>query len=122
MSGRFALDADGDVDMTVAQPIYEFIAAPRLKSWDPPTLVKWSRDRAHYESQMRARCAVTAETYENVCVSVRGSMLPEMLENVATYILGKSSEEVTDEDLRGLIQARCEKMDRGYIPDLRALS
>ncbi|ETL89901.1 hypothetical protein L917_11245, partial [Phytophthora nicotianae] len=58
MSGRFALDADGDADMT-------FIAAPRLKSWDPPTLVKWSRDRAHYKSQMRSRCAVTAETYEN---------------------------------------------------------
>ncbi|KAE9080272.1 hypothetical protein PF010_g22440 [Phytophthora fragariae] len=32
MNRRYALDADVDVDMTVAQPIYEFIAASRLKS------------------------------------------------------------------------------------------
>ncbi|OWZ01646.1 hypothetical protein PHMEG_00026927 [Phytophthora megakarya] len=120
MSGHYVLDADGDVDMTVAQPIYEFISALRLKSWDPPPWSsKWSRNRAHYESQMRARCAVTAETYENVCVTVRGSMLLEMLENVAKYILGKLSREVTDNDLRGLIRARCETMDGGCIPDMK---
>ncbi|KAE9053584.1 hypothetical protein PF007_g32908 [Phytophthora fragariae] len=32
MSGGYRLDSDGDVEMSVPQPMYEFITAPKLKS------------------------------------------------------------------------------------------
>ncbi|OWZ01238.1 LOW QUALITY PROTEIN: hypothetical protein PHMEG_00027416, partial [Phytophthora megakarya] len=106
MSGRYVLDADANLRVHLGTQAEELGST---------TLVKWSRNRDHYESQMRARCAVTAETYENVCVTVRGSMLPEMLENGQVH-LGQAFQ--GDDDLRSLIRARWETMDGGCIPDL----
>ncbi|KAL3665784.1 hypothetical protein V7S43_009213 [Phytophthora oleae] len=70
---------------------------------------------------MRARCAVTSEAYENVCITVKASLTADMLESVATYAIGKAVSDVTDEDPTQLIRTRCGKVDDGYIPDLRAL-
>ncbi|KAE8883685.1 hypothetical protein PF007_g1965 [Phytophthora fragariae] len=39
------LDADGDVEMTVAPPVFEFIKAPKLTKWSQPSLVVFLRDR-----------------------------------------------------------------------------
>ncbi|OWZ14934.1 hypothetical protein PHMEG_00011509 [Phytophthora megakarya] len=90
--GRYTMDADGDVEMSVPQPIYEVITAPRLTSWDPVAL--------------------------NVCITVKASLSAEMLESVATYVIGKSVSDVTDAVLTQLIRSRFAKVDDGYIPDL----
>ncbi|KAE9360828.1 hypothetical protein PF008_g1648 [Phytophthora fragariae] len=43
--GGLGLDADGDVEMPVAPPVFEFIKALKLIKWSQPSLVVFLRDR-----------------------------------------------------------------------------
>jgi hypothetical protein len=61
MSVAARTDTDGAVDMAVAQPIYEFMKAPRLKQWSQPVLAQFVGDRRQYEEKIRERCGVTGE-------------------------------------------------------------
>ncbi|KAJ0391666.1 hypothetical protein P43SY_011197 [Pythium insidiosum] len=48
------VDKESDVDMN-PQPVYEFIKAPALKSWDQASLIKWHRERRQYERKIDER-------------------------------------------------------------------
>lgn len=44
----FRVDADGDVEIFVPQPVYEFVSTPELTTWDQESLVSWKRERERY--------------------------------------------------------------------------
>ncbi|EEY59325.1 uncharacterized protein PITG_11320 [Phytophthora infestans T30-4] len=43
---------DGDVEMTVPQPVYEFICAPPLAKSEQGALIPWYRDWNHYQDKI----------------------------------------------------------------------
>ncbi|KAE9198057.1 hypothetical protein PF002_g22550, partial [Phytophthora fragariae] len=69
---RFRLDSDGDAEMTVPQPVYEYIGPPKFVDWDQASLVKWRRAREQYEENIHER---------------------------STYEIGKDKSQITDEDI-----------------------
>eukprot|EP00644_Phytophthora_capsici_P019275 jgi/Phyca11/132450/e_gw1.167.4.1 len=89
---------DGDVEMPLAQPTYEYIRAPRLTEWSQPALVEYQRQRRRCEEKIQERCSATGE---------------------AAY--AKSVLEVTDDDLVRAIKVKAGNMMNDYVPDLDKL-
>ncbi|OQR85878.1 hypothetical protein THRCLA_23000 [Thraustotheca clavata] len=55
---RYRLDSDGDVDMgqSTTQPVYEFIAAPKLNAWSHAALVSFVRLRGDHGQELSRPC------------------------------------------------------------------
>ncbi|GMF64569.1 unnamed protein product [Phytophthora lilii] len=115
------LDADGDVEMAVPQPVFEVIQAPRLSAWYQPSLISWVKQRRQYETKIRNRCAVTNEQYEHVVTSIRNSIEPRILDHLARFVLKKRPTKVTDEDLGLAITRRCSTLQNNRIQDMDKL-
>ncbi|KAF1317461.1 hypothetical protein FI667_g14765, partial [Globisporangium splendens] len=116
--GRFCVDSDGDTDMTVPQPVYEFIAVPKLSSCNQAALVKWSNDREHYMARIAERCAVTGEDTHSIAVSAKSSLSAEILNTVARYVLKKLAADITDADIVAAIEQRCASLKNTHVPDV----
>ncbi|GMG16213.1 unnamed protein product [Phytophthora fragariaefolia] len=116
-----ATDADGDVEMTVSQPVFEVVQPPKLSAWDQASLISWVRQRRQYESKIRNRCAVTGEQYEHVVTSIRNSMEPRILDHLARFVLKKPAPDVTGKDLGLAITRRCSSLQNSHIPDMDQL-
>jgi hypothetical protein len=114
-------DHDGDVDMTVPQPIYEFVQTPRLTEWSQEALIVWYRERSRYEEKLRERCMVSGEDYHSLVTSVRNSFAMQTLEHVARFILKKPLSQVDDEALVREIKRRISTLVNGHVPDLEKL-
>ncbi|KAE8997546.1 hypothetical protein PR002_g19001 [Phytophthora rubi] len=122
MSGtRYTVDSDGDVEMSIPQPIFEVIRAPELSSWDHAALIEWHREWERYVEKIRHRCTTTGETYENVVATVKGSVKRKTLKNMAMYVLKKSVDDVTDADIMSAVQARCRTLKNEFVPDVTSL-
>ncbi|POM72849.1 hypothetical protein PHPALM_10375, partial [Phytophthora palmivora] len=122
MSGtRYTVDLDGNVEMSIPHPIFEVIKAPELCSWEHAALVEWFREWERYEEKMRARCATTGETFENVVSTVKGAVKRGTLKNLATYVLKKGVDSVTDADIMAAVKARCQSLKNGFVPDVTTL-
>ncbi|KAE9271091.1 hypothetical protein PR003_g30616, partial [Phytophthora rubi] len=121
MSGGYRLDSDGDVEMSVPQPVYEFITAPKLKSWDQASLVTWTRERKRYVDKIAERCATTGENPERICASVKSCFDVDILAVIARYVLFKSVAEVNDIELVAEIENRCNHLKNAHVPDLDRL-
>ncbi|KAG6611690.1 uncharacterized protein IUM83_17179 [Phytophthora cinnamomi] len=103
---RFRLDSDGDAEMTVPQPVYEYIGPPKLVDWDQASLVKWRRARQQYEENIHERCEWTGEDYKAVVRSVRSAVDPDMMTFLATYEIGKDKSQITGEDIMVKVKER----------------
>ncbi|KAE9324140.1 hypothetical protein PF001_g3577 [Phytophthora fragariae] len=81
MSGGYRLDSDGDVEMSFPQPVYEFITAPKLKSWTKLCVLR-GLPRKRYEVKIAERCAVTdAELVNEVmnrCSNFKNAHVPDL--------------------------------------------
>ncbi|OWY99894.1 hypothetical protein PHMEG_00029027, partial [Phytophthora megakarya] len=122
MSGtRYTVDSDGDVEMSIPQPIFEVIKAPEMTSWEHAALVQWHREWERYVEKIRHRCTTTGETYENVVATVRGSVRRQTLKNLATYVLKKPVASVTDADIMSAVEARCRTLKNEFVPDVSSL-
>ncbi|KAE9174911.1 hypothetical protein PF004_g26533 [Phytophthora fragariae] len=73
--------------MSIPQPIFEVIRPPELSSWEHAALIEWYREWERYVEKIRHRCSTTGETFENVVATVKGSVKPKTLKNMATYVL-----------------------------------
>jgi len=62
---------DEDVEMTIPQPIYEYVKPPRLAVWSQPALVAFMRERRKYEELIQDRCLTTGEEATAVRVSIK---------------------------------------------------
>ncbi|KAE9259850.1 hypothetical protein PF001_g32910, partial [Phytophthora fragariae] len=93
--------------MSIPQPIFEVIRPPELSSWEHAALIEWYREWERYVEKIRHRCSTTGETFENVVATVKGSVKPKTLKNMATYVLKKPVASVTDDDIMTAVQARC---------------
>ncbi|KAE9345509.1 hypothetical protein PF008_g8718 [Phytophthora fragariae] len=118
---RYTVDLDGDVEMSIPQPIFEVIRAPELSSWDHAALIEWHREWERYVEKIRHRCTTTGETYENVVVTVKGSAKRKTLKNLAMYVLKKPVDDVTDADIMSAVQARCRTLKNEFVPDVTSL-
>ncbi|EEY53510.1 uncharacterized protein PITG_07170 [Phytophthora infestans T30-4] len=99
MSGPgYRLDSDGDVEMSIPQPIFEVIRAPELSSWDHAALIEWYREWERYVEKIRHRCATTGETFEN-----------------------KPLASVTDADIMNAVKARRHTLKNEFVPDVTSL-
>ncbi|KAE9136978.1 hypothetical protein PF010_g1483 [Phytophthora fragariae] len=90
------LDADGDVEMTVAPPVFEFIKAPKLTKWSQPSLVVFLRDRQH-------------------------SIEPKILEHLAHYFFKTEVFALTDEALRAEIERKAGSLMNDHVPDVEKM-
>uniref|UniRef100_H3H0K0 Reverse transcriptase domain-containing protein n=1 Tax=Phytophthora ramorum TaxID=164328 RepID=H3H0K0_PHYRM len=97
----YEYDAEGDVRMTVPQPIFEVVAAPELAVWSQAAITTFIRERRQYEAKIAERCSTTGEVQETVARSIRTSLKPRVLEHVAHYILKKEVETPEEELLLG---------------------
>ncbi|KAF4145102.1 Aspartyl protease, partial [Phytophthora infestans] len=118
---KMSTDANGDVAMTVPQPVFEAIQPPSLMAWDQASLVAWVRQRRQYEAKVRNRCAITGERFDQVVTSIRDSIEPRILEHLARFVLKKKPDSVTDEDLGLAITRRCSSLQNSHIPDIDQL-
>ncbi|EGZ22531.1 hypothetical protein PHYSODRAFT_451182, partial [Phytophthora sojae] len=84
-------DADGDVETTVPQPVFEVVQPPSLSAWDQASLISWVRQRRQYEAKIRG------------------------------YWRAKRAADVTDEDLGLEITRRCSALQNSHIPDMDQL-
>ncbi|DAZ93240.1 TPA: hypothetical protein N0F65_003056 [Lagenidium giganteum] len=121
MGTRYGVDEDDDVDMSVPQPLYEFIKAPRLTQWDHTALIEWYRLWNQYKTKIEHRCSVTGESFENVAATIKGCIKPDVLENIAAYVLEVDVDSVTDSMLLRAIGQRCQSVKNGFAPDLKTL-
>ncbi|GMF35886.1 unnamed protein product [Phytophthora fragariaefolia] len=117
----YTVDSDGDVEMSLPQPILEVIRAPELSSWNHAALIEWLREWERYVQKMRRRCTTTGETYENVVATVKGCVERKTLKNMATYVLKKLVVDVTDVDIMGAVKARCRTLKNEFVPDVTSL-
>ncbi|KAG2803602.1 hypothetical protein PC129_g17226 [Phytophthora cactorum] len=117
----FMVNSDGDVEMTVPQPIFELIGAPELRSWEHAALIEWHREWERYVEKIRHRCGITNEAFESVVATVKGSVRPKTLRNMATYVLNKPLSSVTDADIMEAVQARCRTLKNESVPDVTSL-
>lgn len=93
---RFIVDSDGDVETNVPQPVYEFISAPQLTTWEQSALITWYRGWNHYKDKIQQRRLVTGEDYTSVISTVKGAVKPEVLQTMARFLLKeKPTESVT---------------------------
>ncbi|GMF54723.1 unnamed protein product [Phytophthora fragariaefolia] len=118
MVGFGAVDQDGDVEMSVPQPIFEFIKAPKLAVWSQPALVRFLRDRRQYLNKVRERCMVTGEDQDNVTFSIKSSVEHRILEHLAHYVLRKPINEVTEDALRAEMERKAGSMMNDHVPDV----
>uniref|UniRef100_H3H4K2 Reverse transcriptase/retrotransposon-derived protein RNase H-like domain-containing protein n=1 Tax=Phytophthora ramorum TaxID=164328 RepID=H3H4K2_PHYRM len=122
MSGtRYTVDPDGDVEMSIPQPIFEVIRAPELSSWDHAALIEWHREWERYVEKIRHRFTTTGETYENVVTTVKGSVKRKTLKNLAMHVLKKPVDDVTDADIMSAVQARYRTLKNEFVPDVASL-
>ncbi|OWZ17301.1 hypothetical protein PHMEG_0008774 [Phytophthora megakarya] len=113
----YTVDADGDVEMSLPQPIFEVIRAPELSSWDHAALIEWLREWERYVEKMRHRCTTTGKSYENVVATVKGCVKRKTPNKMATYVLKKPMADVTDADIMKAVQARCCTLKNEFVPD-----
>lgn len=118
MSGTTQRDADGDVVMSVGQPVFEFIKAPKLEDWSQSAIVKWRKAQTQYESRMRQRCADSGESLAKVLTSIKDSFDVKLLEVVSLYELQTTVDAVTEEQLGELILERTMNVMNEFVPDL----
>ncbi|GMF56033.1 unnamed protein product [Phytophthora fragariaefolia] len=118
MAGTTQRDVDGDVDMAVRQPVFEFIQAPKLEDWSQAAMVKWRKARSQYESRMRQRCADSGESLTRALATVKDSFDPKLIEVVSLYELKTTVEEVTEDQLVTLIYDRTRNVMIEFVPDL----
>ncbi|KAG7383907.1 hypothetical protein PHYPSEUDO_003200 [Phytophthora pseudosyringae] len=78
------VDKTGDVEMTNAQPAFEYIKPQRLSDLGQSALVKFMRDRRQYEDRIWERSLATGETHANVGVSLKSSMDPRIIAHFGT--------------------------------------
>ncbi|ETI44580.1 hypothetical protein F443_10707 [Phytophthora nicotianae P1569] len=71
--------------------------------------------------KIRHRCTTTGETFENVMATVKGSVKRKTLKNLATYVLKKHVDSVTDADIIGAVEARCRTLKNEFVPDVTSL-
>lgn len=97
---------DDDVDMTMPQPIYEFVNAPRLGEWSQQVFVRYVRERKQYEDKIKEGCRVTGEAEGNVTNGLKSSLELPILDYLSHYVLKKSVFDVTDDDIRVFIEKK----------------
>ncbi|KAF1323287.1 hypothetical protein FI667_g4734, partial [Globisporangium splendens] len=107
--------------MGIPQPVYEFIRAPRLSSWDQAALITWTREWEQYVTKMQHRCNVTGENLAAVVATVKGSIDSAVLETLATFVLKKRIDEIEDSEVMALVYKRCRTLKNEYIPDVKTL-
>ncbi|POM77443.1 Hypothetical protein PHPALM_5172 [Phytophthora palmivora] len=117
----FTVDSDADVEMTVPQSIFELIRAPELRSWEHGALIEWHREWERYVEKIRHRCGITNVTIESVVTTVKSSVRPKTLWNMATYVLKKPLSAVTDTDILEAVLARCRTLKNEFVPDVTSL-
>ncbi|KAG3120291.1 hypothetical protein PI124_g1506 [Phytophthora idaei] len=118
----YAVDSDGDVEMSIPQPIFEVITAPELSSWEHGALIEWHREWERYVEKIRHRCTTTGETYENAVATVKGSVRRKTLMNLAKYVLKKPVDSVTEADIMSAVTARCRTLQYEFVPMSRLCS
>lgn len=121
MSSRYEVNSDGDVEISIPQPIFMFILAPDLSSWEHAALIECHREWERYVEKTRHRCGTTGETFENVVATVKGSVKAKTLRNMATYVLKKPVASVTDADIVSAAEARCRTFKNEFVPDVTSL-
>ncbi|OWZ16181.1 LOW QUALITY PROTEIN: hypothetical protein PHMEG_00010053 [Phytophthora megakarya] len=109
----FTVDTDGDVDMSIPQPIFVVVRAPELSSWDAAALIEWHREWERYVEKIRHRCTTTDEAFENIVASRMPQ--PKTLRNLTTYVLKKPASSVTDADSMTAVQARCRTLKNEFV-------
>uniref|UniRef100_H3H7U2 CCHC-type domain-containing protein n=1 Tax=Phytophthora ramorum TaxID=164328 RepID=H3H7U2_PHYRM len=117
----YEYDAEGDVRMTVPQPIFEVVAAPELAVWSQAAITTFIRERRQYEAKIAERCSTTGEVQETVARSIRTSLKPRVLEHVTHYILKKEVESVTDAMLLAEMKRKVGGMVNDRVPDVSRL-
>ncbi|KAJ8569507.1 hypothetical protein ON010_g5753 [Phytophthora cinnamomi] len=118
MSGSTQRDADGDFVMSVGQPVFEFIKAPKLEDWSQSAIVKWRKARTQYESRVRQRCVDSGESFARALASVKDSFDVKLLKVVSLYELQSTVEDVTEDQLVELIYDRTQNVTNEFVPDL----
>ncbi|KAE9253611.1 hypothetical protein PF004_g1439 [Phytophthora fragariae] len=93
--GGLGLDADGDVEMPVAPPVFEFIKAPKLIKWSQPSLVVFLRDRRSIE--------------------------PKILEHLAHYVFKTEVLALTEEALRAEIERKAGSLMNDHVADVEKM-
>ncbi|KAE9090868.1 hypothetical protein PF010_g18424 [Phytophthora fragariae] len=112
----FTVDVDVD-----PQPIYEVIRPPELSSWEHAALIEWEREWERYAEKIRDRCTTTGETFDNVVATVKGSVKPKTLPNLAIYVLKRVVASVTDADILSAVKARCHTLKNESFPDITSV-
>ncbi|POM68944.1 Hypothetical protein PHPALM_14828 [Phytophthora palmivora] len=121
MVGFGSVDQEGDVEMTVPQPIFEFVKAPKLTAWSQPALVRFLRERRQYLSKVRERCMVTGEDENNVTFSIKSTVGPQIIEHLAHYVLRTPITEVMEEALKAEMERKAGNMMNDHVPDVAKL-
>ncbi|KAG6622293.1 uncharacterized protein IUM83_09862 [Phytophthora cinnamomi] len=93
MSGSTQRDADGDFVMSVGQPVFEFIKAPKLEDWSQSAIIV-------------------------ALASVKDSFDVKLLKVVSLYELQSTVEDVTEDQLVELIYDRTQNVTNEFVPDL----
>ncbi|DAZ99213.1 TPA: LOW QUALITY PROTEIN: hypothetical protein N0F65_008246 [Lagenidium giganteum] len=88
-------------------PVYELVNAPRLVKWDQAALMKWYRAWQQYLVKIDHRWRVMA--------TVKGCNQPDVLSNMAAFVLQKDVTEVTDAMIMAGIEKRCKTIKNGYM-------
>ncbi|KAG2825967.1 hypothetical protein PC113_g21847, partial [Phytophthora cactorum] len=117
----YEYDGEGDVKMTVPQPIFEVVAAPELAVWSQAAITTFMRERKQNETKIAERCGTTGEVQEAVTRSIRTSLKPRVLEHVAHYILKKEMDSVTDVMLLAEMKRKIGGMVNDRVPDVSRL-
>ncbi|KAG6613484.1 uncharacterized protein IUM83_04391 [Phytophthora cinnamomi] len=116
----FRVDADGDVEMSIPQPVYEFVSAPELTAWDQESLVNWRRERQRYVEKIKQKCRTSNEPFDAAVMRVRDTMRPKLLRHLARYVLRKAVEDITDADIMAKVRERTSTLQNGHIPDVQS--
>ncbi|OWY99707.1 LOW QUALITY PROTEIN: hypothetical protein PHMEG_00029251 [Phytophthora megakarya] len=117
----YTVASDGDVEMSLPQQIFEPNCAPELSNWDRVDLIEWLREWERYVENMGHRCTTTGESYENVMVTVKGSVKHKTLRKLFTYVLKKPVADVIDTDVMKALQARWCTLKNEFVPDVTSL-
>lgn len=115
------VDQGGDVEMTVAQPVFEFIKTPRVTVWSQPALVRFLRDRRHYEEKIWERCMTTGEAHDHVLVSIKSFIHPRILDHLANYVFKTEVFALSEERLREEIARKAGTLLNDHVPDVERL-
>ncbi|POM59119.1 Hypothetical protein PHPALM_36142 [Phytophthora palmivora] len=117
----YEYDAEGDVKMTIPQPIFEVVSAPELAVWSQAVITGFIRELRRYDTKIAERCSTTGEVPETVARSIRTSLKPRVLEHVAHYILKRELESVTDAMLLAEMKRKVGGMVNDRVPDVTRL-